>query len=127
MEVQFNLEKVGSGGHHWLKSSQRARVRVHGGGGNVLIYRDLSRHLGLDQTVFGFQSQGLDGQQPCLNSIEEMAARYLRELKLQQPKGPYYLGGYCLGGTVALEMARQLADSGDRVGMVALFDTINWG
>jgi non-ribosomal peptide synthetase component F/thioesterase domain-containing protein len=99
---------------------------VHGGGGNVLIYRDLSRRLGPDQPFFGFQSQGLDGQQPCLGSIEEMAARYVRELKFQQPSGPYYLGGYCLGGTVALEMARQLAGSGDRVGMVALFDTINW-
>ena len=99
---------------------------VHGGGGNVLIYRDLSRRLGPDQPFFGFQSQGLDGQQPCLDSVEEMAARYVRELKFQQPKGPYYLGGYCLGGTVALEMARQLAESGDRVGMVALFDTINW-
>jgi len=99
---------------------------VHGGGGNVLIYRDLSRRLGLDQPFYGFQSQGLDGLQPCLSSIEEMAERYVFELKLQQPTGPYYLGGYCLGGTVALDMARQLVERGDQVAMVALFDTVNW-
>ncbi|HKF25604.1 MAG TPA: thioesterase domain-containing protein, partial [Candidatus Acidoferrum sp.] len=57
---------------------------------------------------------------------EEMAERYVFELKLQQPNGPYYLGGYCLGGTVALEMSRQLAERGDQVAMVALFDTVNW-
>jgi len=55
-----------------------------------------------------------------------MAARYVRELKLQQTTGPYFLGGYCLGGTVALEMARQLTEAGDKVAMVALFDTVNW-
>ena len=40
----------------------------------MLIYRDLSRHLGLDQPFYGLQSQGLDGSQPPLETIEEMAA-----------------------------------------------------
>jgi len=99
---------------------------VHGGGGNVLIYRDLSRHLGPDQPFYGLQSQGLDGKQPLLQTIEEMASLYIEEIKKVQPYGPYYLGGYCLGGTIALDMAQKLQAQGQEVAIVALFDTINW-
>lgn len=99
---------------------------IHGGGGNVLIYRDLSRHLGLDQPVYGIQSQGLDGRRPLLKTIEEMATLYVEEIRKVQPRGPYYLGGYCLGGTIALEMAQQLRERGEAVALVAFFDTVNW-
>ena len=99
---------------------------VHGGGGNVLIYRDLSLHLGPDQPFYGFQSQGLDGKRDLLGSIQQMATLYVNEIKKVQPHGPYYLGGYCLGGTVALEMAQQLRADGQQVAIVALFDTVNW-
>jgi thioesterase domain-containing protein len=47
----------------------------------------------------------------------------LREVKLWQPEGPYYLCGYSFGGLVAFEMARRLCQSGDKVGLVGLFDT----
>jgi thioesterase domain-containing protein len=43
-----------------------------------------------------------------------------------QPEGPYMLAGYCMGGTVAFEMACQLRRSGHDVGLLALFDTYNW-
>jgi phthiocerol/phenolphthiocerol synthesis type-I polyketide synthase E len=99
---------------------------VHGAGGNVLIYRDLSKQLGSDQPFYGLQSQGLDGQQPLLTRIEEMAARYVQDIQMVQPRGPYYLGGYCMGGTIAFEIAQQLTAKGERVAMVALFDTVNW-
>jgi len=99
---------------------------VHGGGGNVLIYRDLARHLGPDQPFYGLQSQGLDGHRPLLETVEAMAALYIQEIRRVQPHGPYYLGGYCLGGTIAFEMACQLRAHGEEVAIVALFDTVNW-
>jgi phthiocerol/phenolphthiocerol synthesis type-I polyketide synthase E len=100
---------------------------VHGAGGNVLIYRDLARHLGSDQPFYGLQSQGLDGTCEPLTTVEEMAALYIREIKSLQARGPYYLGGYCGGGTIALEMAQQLLNEGDDVALLALLDTCNWG
>ena len=99
---------------------------VHGAGGNVLMYRDLSRRLGPDQPFYGLQSQGLDGKQPILASIEEMASSYLSEIQRVQPHGPYYLGGYCMGGAIALEIAQQLIARGEQVALLALFDTVNW-
>jgi phthiocerol/phenolphthiocerol synthesis type-I polyketide synthase E len=99
---------------------------IHGAGGNVLIYRELSKHLGTDQPFHGLQSQGLDGKQPLLTRVEEMAALYANEIQGVQPHGPYFLGGYCMGGTVAFEVAQQLIARGERVAMLALFDTIDW-
>ena len=52
-----------------------------------------------------------------------MAACYLREVRQLQPRGPYYLGGYCFGGNVAYEMARQLEQLGETVALVVLLDS----
>jgi len=99
---------------------------VHAAGGNVLLYRDLSRHLGADQPFYGLQFPGLDGEQPLLTRIEDIAALYVQEIRSIQRHGPYFLGGYCLGGTIALEMAQQLTRNGEEVALLALFDTLNW-
>jgi len=99
---------------------------VHGAGGNILIYRDLARRLGPDQPVYGLQSRGLDGRQGVLESIEEMAAHYLQEILALRKDGPYLLGGYCLGGSIALEMAQQLHRRGRDVAFLAFMETYNF-
>lgn len=99
---------------------------IHGAGGNILIYRDLAKHLGADQTVYGLQSIGLDGKQPYYTRIEDMASHYIREIKSVQPEGPYMLCGYCMGGSVALEMAQQLNENGDKTSLLALLETYNF-
>ena len=98
----------------------------HGAGGNILIYRDLSLHLGSDQPVYGLQSPGLDGSCAPLTCIEDMAAHYVEEIRRVQRHGPYFLGGYCLGGTIAFEVGRRLRARGEEVALLALFDTMNW-
>lgn len=95
---------------------------VHAHGGNVLNFKDLARHLGSDQPVFGLQAKGLDGKQPRHTSVEEMAADYLKEIRELQPSGPYFLGGYCFGGKVAYEMAQQLHRQGQEVALLAMID-----
>ncbi len=99
---------------------------IHGADGNVLIYRSLSRCLGPDQPFYGLQAQGLDGSCPPLTRIEDMAALYTKEIRRAQPQGPYFLGGYCMGGTIALEVAQQLQAEGERIALLALFDTADW-
>src|SRR5205823_4534626 len=99
---------------------------VHGAGGNVFLYRDLSRHLGSDYPVYGLQSQGLDGKAQPLRTVEAMAAKYLGEIRELQPAGPYYLAGYCGGGTIAYEIAQLLRADGHHVALLALLDTYNF-
>ena len=103
-----------------------ALYMVHGAGGNVLLYRDLAAALGPDVAIYGFQSQGLDRKARPLRTVEEMAAHYVRELRVSQPNGPYHLGGYCMGGAVAYEMARLLHAMGESTGVVALLDSYNF-
>jgi phthiocerol/phenolphthiocerol synthesis type-I polyketide synthase E len=106
--------------------SRPAFFCMHGAGGNVLIYRELSKHLGEDQPFYGLQSQGLEGNSEPLTRIEDMAAVYVRGMRRAQPEGPYYVGGYCLGGTIAYEVAQQLRAQGEEVALLAMFDTLNW-
>ena len=107
------------------EGSRRPLFLVHGAGGNVLLYRRLAHFLGSDQPVYGLQSRGLDGRQPFHNRVEEMASDYLKVIKHIQPKGPYLLGGYCLGGAIALEIAQQLRADGREVSLLALLETYN--
>ena len=109
------------------KGSRPPFFCMHGAGGNVLIYRELSNRLGEDQPFYGLQSQGLDGNSEPLTRIEDMAAAYVREIRRAQHEGPYYLGGYCMGGTIAYEVAQQLRAQGQEVALLAMFDTLNWG
>jgi thioesterase domain-containing protein len=96
---------------------------VHAGGAHVLFYRHLAKRLGEDQPVYGLEPVGLDGEDQPLKSIPEMAALYIEELKTVQPRGPYRFVGYCMGGTVSLEMARQLEAAGDEVELITVVDS----
>jgi pimeloyl-ACP methyl ester carboxylesterase len=99
---------------------------IHGESGNLLMYRSLAQYLGSDQPVYGLQPRGLDGKQAPLTRIEDMAAHYIKEMQVIQPEGPYFLAGYCMGGTIAFEMAQQLGMQGQSVELLALLDTYNW-
>jgi FkbH-like protein len=95
---------------------------VHGAGGDVLWgYANLAKHTDPDQPIYGIKSRGQIGLDEY-DRIEDMARYYVEEVRAFQPVGPYYLGGYCLGGNVAFEMARQLHAQGEPVALVALID-----
>ncbi|MBI3885787.1 MAG: amino acid adenylation domain-containing protein [Opitutae bacterium] len=96
---------------------------VHGaGGGNLWTYTNLVPHLGPDQPIYALESRAMRGGAEFAR-LDEMAASYVREIRTVQPHGPYLLGGYCFGGNVAYEMARQLADAGELVALLALLDS----
>jgi amino acid adenylation domain-containing protein len=96
---------------------------VHPVGGNVLCYADLARCLGPEQPFYGLQSPGLNGELPLYARIEDLAAYYLELLRPVQPEGPYFLGGWSMGGIVAFEMAQQLHRQGQPVALLALLDS----
>jgi amino acid adenylation domain-containing protein len=96
---------------------------VHAHGGEVMIFKDLAKHLGPDQPFYGLQALWLNGDQPRHTSIKELAAHYLKEIRTFQPEGPYFLGGLCFGGKVAFELAQQLYAQGQQIGLLALLDS----
>jgi thioesterase domain-containing protein len=96
---------------------------VHSASGNVMSFIPLARRLGKDQPVYGLQSQGLNRDRKPTTRVEDMASEYLEELLAVQPDGPYFLGGWSMGGAIAFEMARQLAARGKSVAPLVLIDS----
>ncbi|EHR62327.1 non-ribosomal peptide synthetase [Saccharomonospora cyanea] len=96
---------------------------VHPASGSVFCYTDLARALDGTVAVAAFQAVGVEEDVPPLTSIMDMARHYVDALRAHRPEGPYLLGGWCVGGLVALEMATLLAADGDTVARLLLVDT----
>jgi len=95
---------------------------IHPAGGTVFCYLELAHLLTADVPMYGLQAQGIDGTLAPHETIEEMAAHYIRSIRSVQPAGPYQLCGWSTGGIVAFEIARQLLDADEEVSLVALLD-----
>lgn len=81
--------------------------------------RELAQVLPAEQPFYVLHPHGMRGDD-LPSSIESMAEDYLEDIRTVQPHGPYYLGGYCIGGLVALETARRLRSLGEHVPMLIL-------
>ncbi len=93
---------------------------THGVGGEVWSFKALTRHLGEDQPVYGLQP--VQGGVGTVDTVPDIAARYVEEIRTVSPHGPYMLAGHCAGAAVAYEMARQLHAAGEPVALVAALD-----
>jgi FkbH-like protein len=90
-----------------------------------ISYHALSRELGPEQPVYGFQVENFEADEKAPEVMARMAEVYLAELRRIQPHGPYRLAGHSSGGVLALEMAHQLRAQGEDVELLALLDTIH--
>ncbi|HSS75682.1 MAG TPA: MupA/Atu3671 family FMN-dependent luciferase-like monooxygenase [Thermoanaerobaculia bacterium] len=95
---------------------------VHAAGGLVHDFVNLAHRLDPDQPLYALQSPGLAGG-GHFATVPEMAACYLEAVRSVQPRGPYRLGGYCVGGSVAFEMARQLRAAGEEIETLLLLES----
>jgi thioesterase domain-containing protein len=86
--------------------------------GGLFLYRRIIQHLDPDQPSYGIEAP----VQP-FHDLEGAAAVNIERLKAIQPHGPYYLAGYCFGGHLAFEMARQLEQRHESVGLLLLIET----
>ena len=94
---------------------------VAGHNGDVFAYRALVQHLAPDQPFFGLQPAGLEEGSVPLTSVEDMARYFAAQIRAFRPTGPMSIAGYCAGGTVAFELARQLTAAGADVTNLILF------
>ena len=97
---------------------------VPGVGDNPFIFADLARHLAADRPVYSFRfpDEPRNAGTNMRRLLANVARRLVAEMRVVQPAGPYLLGGYCLGGLIAFEMAQQLRDAGDSVAALTIFE-----
>jgi amino acid adenylation domain-containing protein len=93
---------------------------AHGIGGSLLTFVELAAELGREQPVYGFQLPAYVDQHQA--QIGELAANYLKQMRAIQTSGPYNLAGHSSGGLIVFEMACQLMEQGETVGLLALLD-----
>lgn len=96
---------------------------VPGSYGWPTTFGELVRNMEIPGPIYGFRAPGLDGTVPPLARIEEFAERFLPALRAVQPHGPYFLGGYSMGGLTVFDLAHRLTAAGEEVALLALFDT----
>ena len=90
------------------------------------LYFALSRRLGPDQPLLGLHLPVADAARlPLPYTLESIAAALVARMREAQPTGPYSIAGLCVNGVLAYEMARQLRNQGQEVGLLALFDAQN--
>jgi acyl-CoA synthetase (AMP-forming)/AMP-acid ligase II/thioesterase domain-containing protein len=77
--------------------------------------------LHAEQPFYALRALGLGDNAPA-PSIESLSSAFVEAIREIQPEGPYLVGGFCTGGRVAIEMARSLIGSGDKVDLLVLVD-----
>jgi amino acid adenylation domain-containing protein len=94
---------------------------AHGIGGSLLSFLDFAAELGPEQPVYGLQIPAFIYAHQA--NIRTLAANYVKQVRAIQPCGPYHLAGHSSGGLVVFEMACQLMEQGETVGLLALLDS----
>lgn len=95
---------------------------AHGLGGSVIDFFQPVKYIETDHPIYGMQARGIDGLDEPSAQIEDIAEFYLQAVKELQPRGPYFLVGYSLGGLVVLEMAQRLLANREKIALLAMLD-----
>jgi amino acid adenylation domain-containing protein len=93
---------------------------AHGLGGSLLSFVELAGALGPEQPVYGLQLPAFIDEHHA--DLRILAANYVKQVRAIQPLGPYHLAGHSSGGLIVLEMACQIMEQGETVGLLALLD-----
>lgn len=96
---------------------------VHPAGGLAWAFSGLLPRLDADRPVVGLQLPSLSGAPLEAETVDELAASYLRTVRGVQPHGPYHLLGYSFGGNVVHAMAALLWCDGEQVAFTGLIDS----
>lgn len=107
-----------------IDGSKRPFFFLHGQwkDGGFFCY-PLARDLGSDQPFYALTPYSFDGLS-VPPTFETIAAAHLKSIRAVQPEGPYLLGGWCNGGLLAYEMARQLHAEKQEVELLLLMDPV---
>lgn len=99
---------------------------LHPSGGDVLCYLELARMLDTSRALQAITDPGLHAvgmPQDLPGSIDEIVARYRAMIQARQPQGPYVIGGWSMGGTVAHHLACAWEADGVEVAGVFMIDS----
>ncbi len=86
-------------------------------------YSGLRQYLDPDLPIYGIQSPSILEDSYLPESLDELADRYVREIRQIRPSGPYRLLGWSLGGVIAHAIAVRIQAAGEGVELLAMMDS----
>jgi thioesterase domain-containing protein len=92
--------------------------------GIVPLLDQLAEFMPQDRPVYAIRMDELFQTKKAV-TVTQLASFCMQAVQNKQTHGPYYFLGYSLGGLVAYEMAAQLANRGEEIGLLALIDATN--
>jgi amino acid adenylation domain-containing protein len=95
-----------------------------GGEGEFFLHARLARRVGPEFPFYWLKARSAVGGRASAETVEEMAADYVREIRTRQGHGPYIVVGDCGGGVIAYEVAQQLHAAGQQLALLLFMDTI---
>lgn len=102
------------------EGSQSPFFWLHGGS----VVPTIREHMGIDRPIYLLNHQSLDGKKAKYETIPEMVHYYIQAIMQIDSEGPYYLGGYSIGGMMIYEIAQQLVERGKKVALLFLLDPV---
>jgi thioesterase domain-containing protein len=94
---------------------------LHPLGGTVSSYVELASEVEEYAAFYGIQAPAL-ASSLRFSSIKSLSQHYVQAIKANQPKGPYIIIGWSLGGSLAYEVALQMQSQGEDIAYLGLFD-----
>jgi amino acid adenylation domain-containing protein/thioester reductase-like protein len=96
---------------------------IHGLGGHLASFYPLIKNLqknlrgkyNLDITCYGLEAKGFNDGEAYFSTLDEMVDEYVRLIQQTQAEGPYLIGGWSYGVSVAFHIAQELIRRGEKV------------
>ena len=104
-------------------SEKKPLFFIPGKGGYPTRIRHLARKMNPEIPVYAFQNTFVKMFDKLENQVENVASRYLQEIRKVHPKGIFTLVGESLGGKIAYEISQQLLKQGDNPPILIMLDT----
>nr|WP_248764790.1 amino acid adenylation domain-containing protein [Pseudomonas protegens] len=104
------------------RQGQPALFLFHPSFGSVHCYKAIAMAMRHEMPVQGVICRALVEPESAVPAWKEMVAEYAAQILATQPQGPYYLGGWSLGGNLALEVAEYLEARSAEVAFLGCID-----
>ena len=97
---------------------------VHAAEGESVIYHNIAKKFDPERPFYGidFNPDAVKWEHPV--TFEQIVEHYIKDIRSIQTQGPYILAGHCVGGIIAYEMARQLHEVKQEIGLLAMYDSV---
>jgi amino acid adenylation domain-containing protein len=96
---------------------------IHPFMGTTDCYQPLAKYFENDLNIYGLNATYDYQNKRRYNSLIELAANYLERIKQVQPRGPYRLGGWSMGGIIAYYVAVLLKYQNQEVEFLTMMDS----